>query len=409
MDPALKQIKRLCKRSKSYMDELKVQVNIGGIRLQLYNAGKKGGEVRFGLFARDLFITSFMLQDAKLLKETIKFALLTQGKKRDPITGEEPYRVIHEFDEVEIRGLKTRYNAAETAQLLLIGLDLYYKMTEDREFLRSQGENISNTIGYILSHLKDGIFWEDPIFCGCRARHYALKATYWKDSGLPGREDPYYPVAYTLVQAQTASALRGAAELAESFDLGYSPKELEKVAKKVAEGIFTKLWDNDLNYPLIAKDQKGLICGISSDGLHMLAYLRKEDISQAKLERICKAAQALETPYGYRTYAPRQLGYAPNSYHLGSIWPFEQFFIAKGALIHGREEILEKSLKIIKALEKFGFPELFYWDNQSGYGLRPSNKDSPKGTNFGGCDLQLWSAAYPQGISSLLNIGGRYG
>lgn len=373
------------------MDELRAKVEIGRIGLHLYNAGKKGEEVRFGLFARDLFTTSFMLQDTELLKATIKFALLTQGKRRDPITGEEPYRVIHEFNEVEIRGLKTRYNAVETTQLLLIGLNLYHKMTEDGEFLRSQQENIFNTIGYILSHLRNGLFWEDPSFCG--ASRYALKTAYWKDSKLSGREDPYYPVTYTLVQAQTASALRGAAELARSFNFGYSPKELDSVAEEIVESIFSQLWDDDLNYPLIAKDQKGPISGISSDGLHMLAYLRKEEIPQAKLERIGKAAQALETPYGYRTYAPGQLGYAPNSYHLGSIWPFEQFFIAQGGVIHGQKEILGKSLKIIRALEKFGFPELFYWDNQSGYGLGP-----------GGCDLQLWSAAYPQGISKLLKM-----
>jgi glycogen debranching enzyme len=375
------------------MVKLQTTIAINDTTLKLYNAGMKDGDIKFGLFARDLLTTSLMLQDAGFLKESLKFALLTLGKRYDPITGEEPGRALHEFDEVERRGLKTRYNAAETSQLLLIAAAEYLRLSGDGSPLKEHEERLKAAINYLLSHIREGLFWEDPSICG--ALRYALMATYWKDSYLPGRVDPGYPVAYTLVQAQTVASLRAAAKLAEALVLGFSPARLDEGAAEMAESLFKELWDEDLGYPLIAKDEGGRIPGFSSDGLHMLAYLRKEDVPQKNLERICAAASSLETPYGFRTYTPGQPGYSTTEYHLGAIWPFEQYFIAKGAIIYEQEELLEISLRAIKALETLGFPELFYWDDRGGL-------VGPGAVPGEGCDLQLWSVAWPQAVSRLL-------
>jgi glycogen debranching enzyme len=377
------------------MERLQTTVTLGDTKLTLYNAGMSRGRVRFGLFARDLLTTALMLRDAGFSREAIKFVLLTLGKRYDPLTGEEPGRALHEFDGVEIRGLKTHYNAAETSQLLLIASADYLRVSGDRALVERHSQGLRTALDYLFSHIREGLFWEEPQICG--ASQYALKATYWKDSGLPGRADPSYPVAYTLVQAQTISALRAAAELAKLIDLGRGSAELEGEATKLLEALLDELWDRELNYPLIAKDRVGPISGISSDGLHLLAYLRPEDLPQAKLEAICIASKLLETPYGFRTYAPSQPGYSPTAYHLGAIWPFEQFFIAKGALIHGREELLEVALRVGRALERLGFPELFYWDEQCG--LAGPGANSGEGE---GCDLQLWSVAWPKAMRRLL-------
>ncbi|MGQ9602203.1 MAG: MGH1-like glycoside hydrolase domain-containing protein, partial [Candidatus Bipolaricaulia bacterium] len=320
------------------LDRLRTTITIDDTQLTLYNAGMMGSKIRFGLFARDLLIAALMLREEGFAREAIRFALLTMGKRYDPLTGEEPGRVIHEFNEVEIRGLLTRYNAAETSQLLLVASADYLRISRDRPLAERYGHDLKAALDYILSHIRGGLFWEDPQICG--AKRYALRATYWKDSHLPGRADPAYPIAYTLVQAQTIAALRAAAELAGTVELGLSPAELEGQATKTLRALLDELWDRDLDYPLIAKDQIGPISGISSDGLHLLAYLRPEDLPRAKLEAICAGSKSLETPYGFRTYAPAELArrtpkgwtarsdpaYAPTAYHLGAIWPFEQFF-----------------------------------------------------------------------------------
>ncbi|MCK4392255.1 hypothetical protein KAX17_05065 [Candidatus Bipolaricaulota bacterium] len=73
---------------------------------------------------------------------------------------------------------------------------------------------------------------------------------------------------------------------------------------------------------------------------------------------------------------------------MGPIWPFEQFFIAKGAVVHEQEEILGVSLQVMRALKMLGFCELVYCGE--------------KKLTAGGCDLQLSPAAYPQAIRELL-------
>lgn len=375
------------------MAKLGKNITLGETPLKLYNAGMVSDKVRFGLFGRDLLATALMLQDVKFLKEAISFAVLTLGKRRDPLTGEEPGRAIHEFEEVEQRGHKTRYNAAETSQLLLIASADYLRITGDRRFIEGREEGLKAAVGYVLSHIHGGLFWEDPARCG--ASRYALRATYWKDSGLPSRGDPNYPVVYTLVQAQTVAALRAAGELAAVSDLGCAPARFDDEAGKSARCLVEELWDGDRRFPLIARDGSGDIGGVSSDGLHILGYLRKGDLPPGKLEELIFGAKQLETPYGYRSYAPEQPDYSETAYHLGAIWPFEQLFIAKGAIIHGQEKLLKVALKISTALEKHGFPELFYWDKESGLqgpGVIPGE----------GCDLQLWTTACPQGMLRLL-------
>lgn len=373
--------------SKDGFETLRVQVEIDGETLSLFNAGEQRGTVRFGLFGRDLLTVALMLQEPELMRQVIQFVCSTLGKEYNLTTGEEPGRGIHEFTDVKMRGLSTRYNAVETSLLLLILVALYWQITADDSLLQEEGKALVATVDYLCAHLRDGVFFEDSTRCG--AERYALPATYWKDGGLPGRNDPDYPVVYALVQAQTVAALRAAARLAKPLKMANRTRELAFIADKAVKRLFSDLWDEGSNYPLIAKDCKGGITGISSDALHMLAYLQEEDVPAKKLAEIVEGASQLATPYGYRTYAPGQLEYAPDSYHLGAIWPFEQFFIAKGALIHEQEEILGVSLRVMRVLEKLGFPELAYWDG--------------KELTAGGCDLQLWSVALPQAFYELLS------
>jgi glycogen debranching enzyme len=328
----LQRLERLEQESKPGFDLLRVRIPISGKFLSLYHAGKKGDKVHFGLFGRDLLTTSLMTQGTQMMQEAIQFVCATLGKKLDPVTGEEPGRGIHEFSPVMMRGRLTHYNAVEVSLLLLIIAAKYLGMTMNDTFIREEKQGLIAAIAYLRAHMHDGFFLEDPQRCG--AERYALRATYWKDSTLPGHTDPEYPVAYTLVQTEAIAALRAAAKLAEPLGISDQAEELRIMADKVTECLFTDFWDEEANYPLLARDETGKVHGISSDALHMLAYLQKEDIPPGKLAGIVKGARQLATPYGYRTYAPGQIDYSPIAYHLGAIWPFEQVFITRGAIVH---------------------------------------------------------------------------
>lgn len=388
--PPLPPLSELREKAKSALERLRTSVALNGDTLRLYNAGLQGDSVRFGLFGRDLLLTALMLREPSLLRDALIFVFKTLGKRYDPCTGEEPGRGLHEYARVEIRGLLTHYDACDVSPLLWIAADAYHSLTGDRDLLSAHERGLAAALRYVLSRIRDGLYEEDPSRCG--AERYALRATYWKDSRLPGREDPQYPVTYTLVQAQTIAALRSAASLAaQGFSLGESVERLRAHAQEMVEALWTKLWDDGRSFPAIALDGHGKVRGIASDGLHLLAYLQPEDVPPGKLGAIEAGARALETPYGYRTYAPGEPHYDPRSYHWGSIWPFEQYFIARGALLHEREGILEVALRVLPALRRLGFVEAFAWEEGQGGELHPI-----------GCDLQLWTAALPQAFARLL-------
>ncbi len=387
VEPLLTKAAALQEKAREGIESLRTEVDLDGRSFSLFNAGIRDKRSWFGLFPRDLLTACLMLGEPALMHEAIAFSVATIGRECNPQTGEEPGRVLHEWNRVERDGYLSHYNAAETSQLLILVASQYLQLAEvDRNMASDWGDGLRQTGEYVLRHIDADLFWEDPYHC--RATRYMAYATYWKDSHLPGRKSLVYPVAYTLVQAQTVAALRALIALESEFQLGFQHEQLERLVSGMVRAIWQQLWDPRTDFPLIALDKDVRIPGISSDALHVLAYLQKKDIPKTKLEAIAQGARKLDTPYGYCTYAPGQPEYTPDSYHLGSIWPYEQFFIAKGALRHGLEEVFEHSLRIIHGLEAHGFPELLVWDGEA--------------LTAGGCGLQLWSAAYPQAIGNLL-------
>ena len=379
---------RLEEEGNRLREELYTTVEVGGRRISLYNAGMKGGAVWFGPFGRDLLMTALILGEPEFAQAALRFAAETIGRKFDPKTGEEPGRGLHEFNRVEIRGLFTHYNAVEVSLLFLITADLYLREGGNAAFIDSIRLPLEAALDYLSRHVEDGLFVEDPHYCG--ATRYALRATYWKDSHLPGREDPDYPVIYTLVQAQAIAAVRAAARLRSYIRV---PFEEARMEEKLLDRLVSTLWNHRANRPYIALDQTGKIDGVSSDALHLLFYLCPGDLSPDRLAGIEENAHHLATPVGYRTYAPGQLGYSPRAYHLGAIWPMEQYFIARGAAQHKLFEISKAALGTVAALERLGFVELYYWDEETGV-------RGPSRNGGDGCDLQLWSTAVPTGLVS---------
>ncbi len=385
----LEQATKLKPKADRNMEELRASLTDSGSRFDAYNAGRRGGKTHFGLFPRDLFTAAFMLHSPPLLRESIRFAAHTIGKKIDPRTGEEPGRVLHEWNRVERDSLLSRYNAAETSQLFLIAADRLAQSDPKTSlaFLRKIKPAIQAAGMYLFKHIRNDVFVEDPAFCG--ATRYFAYATYWKDSHLPGRKDIAYPVSYSLVQAQTICGLRSLAALSSVIELPWESSELRTAAARLVAQLEESLWDADLEIPLIAHDQDAAVSGVSSDALHMLAYLVPGDISQRCLSGIRAAADRLSTPYGFRSYASEQTDYAADAYHLGSIWPYEQVMIASGARAFGFSGVVEGAARVLRALGPLGFPEILIWDGSH--------------LSTGGCDLQLWTCAVPQGFINLLS------
>jgi len=363
---------------RTYPDLDRLALSYNG--LHLYGAGLP----RFmRLFSRDLLLSAFLFRDAGFLQDILAFCALRQGKRTDAYTGMEPGKIPHEVPGVvlSISGklYSTEYNACDTTALFLIGLRLHHEWTGQPAMVTAMRGEARRCLEYLERHVdKSGLFWDGPSYSGATER--ALVVNYWKDNFvISARENgtPSYPAAYALLQAKTAAAFRAASELAPL--LGLSDERLGRRARRVA-GAFWSFWDG--KSIALGRDQQGLFPGIASDVLHALAYLQPDSIDRDKFDSALSACSALETPFGYRTSASQDPGYSADNYHNGSIWPFEQAFIARGARSHGLRHVEEVARRVLRCLQG-SYPEALRWEE---------GMDAPTLATKS-CHTQLWSIA----------------
>lgn len=324
-------------------------------------------------FSRDSLITGLLMNNKKVLREQLRFSSEMQGRKSDPLTGEEFGKIHHEYPEVELNGRSTLYSACDTTALYLIGMEAYLSLTDDFLFIKGHRRNIKRAVKYIVSHTSNGLFWEDPAFCG--ASKFALKVTYWKDSQLPHeKEEPKYPIVYSLAHFQNARALQSAARLLNRPDL-------LSLAKTMIKAGVDALWTGE-NF-LVAVDKDMSIPGPSSDSLHILAYLDPNDPEIKKVAaKVEMSSRPLETLCGYRSASEDSMSQMKDQYHSGaSVWVFEQSIIHYG----GKKFDLSRVQRVSRR-------------------VRPYLDTDPEILRFGrhgkivkiGCDPQLWTIAAKQ-------------
>jgi glycogen debranching enzyme len=322
-------------------------------------------------FSRDSFVSGLLAKDPSLLKEQLLFSAFLQATQTSSYTGAEPGKIHHEYPEAVLRDYSTLYNACDTTALYLIGHAVYAAQTGDHSLKHAQQEQIERAIGYIFQHVHNGLFRESPHFC--RAKQFALKATYWKDIALVGRanEEPVYPVVYPLAHCVNLCGIRRVAELLET-------PSLKVMAEEMAHAL-AALYDTRYGGFYIARDKVGTIQGISSDSLHALFYLEPGDLTAEQLQGVTESATVLETNIGYQTLEYRLAVTMSVPYHAKAIWPFEQAVIHSGALKFSLSRSVEVSRRIIAHLHHSDV-DLFY--------LQEDGTLVP-----GGCTTQLWTIA----------------
>ena len=331
----------------------------------------KAGLPRFDHnFTRDGIISSILFNDPEMLKDQLTFCAIHQGKAKSRYTGEEPGKIFHEIEGKEIRGKGTKYNACDSTALFLLGHEVYQNITGNKELAKDQKSNIKRASDYILSHIKDGLFIEDPRFCG--AKKFALKVTYWKDSAVHNRDggEPDYPVTYSLAHVQNMRGLKSASVLFNSV-------RIDRVVENMEKSI-SKLYDEEQGAFHIAIDRKGPIAGIASDSLHALFYLDRTNFSVLKARKIAKTSKILETSIGYRSLDPENSDKALRDYHSKTVWPFVQAMIHIGAKKFGLTRPVEISSRIVKFLSS----------NHEMVTVHKNNSMIE-----GGCDPCLWTIA----------------
>jgi len=325
----------------------------------------RAGLPRFNrLFGRDSLIAAWQLLDKNpgICQATLEILSQYQGKIFNDEREEEPGKIIHETDLEKSHHPENSYplpyyGSIDSTPLFLILFSFYYKKTKNLKFLNSRWENILRAINWIeeCGDKDKDLFLEYQ-----RKNPKGLFHQGWKD-GFEDHLKIEPPVAIAEIQGYQHLALREVAYLAEikkDWDL---VDKLEERAWELKKKFNQDFWMAPKNYFALALDgKKQQRKAITSNSGHLLftGVLRDEKIDFV-VKRLFQ--DDLWTPIWIRTHSTLEPDFDPKSYHLGSIWPHDNWIIAQGLKKLGYEKEYQKIKKaILLAYERLGFLPEFY-------------------------------------------------
>jgi glycogen debranching enzyme len=352
------------------------------------------------MFGRDSIFTS--LQALPFTPELAATTLLAlgewQGSRIDDFRDEDPGRILHEMRYGEMTAFEERphspyYGCVDATPLYVILLDEYERWTGDRRLVRDLEQQARAALRWIDDYadlLGTGYIWYQR-----RNEKTGLENQCWKDSwdSISYRDGrlPGFPRATCELQGYAYDAKVRGARLARLVwkDVELA-EELEREAADLKRRFNRDFWVEDGEYFALALDTEGKqVDSLASNNGHLL-WSGIVDKSKAKAVAGHLLGPRLFSGWGVRTLAEGEGRYNPIGYHVGTVWPFDNSFVAWGLRRYGfKEEAARIAAGILDAAEFFEgrLPEAF-----GGY-PRPLTKYPVQYPTA--CSPQAWSTGTP--------------
>jgi glycogen debranching enzyme len=363
------------------------------------------------LFGRDSLLTAYMALpvDRSLALGTLRTLARHQGHTTDPLTEEEPGRILHEVrlgvqSGLSLGGGSTYYGTVDASPLFVVLLGELARWGAEPEQVHELLPHADRALDWIERFGdRDG----DGFVEYQRATDRGLQNQGWKDSWdgvtfADGRVAEA-PIALCEVQGYAYDAYRTRAQLAQ--DLG-DPAGAQRWSDRAAElkaAFNERFWLPDRGWYALGldRDKKPVDACASNMGHCLWSGIVDEDNAARVVEHLM--SPAMFSGWGVRTLSADMGAYDPVSYHNGSVWPHDNAFIVAGLMRYG---FVEESQRIAEALleaaREFGgrLPELF-----CGFDRREFSEPVPYPTS---CSPQAWASATPiQLVRTLLRFDPR--
>jgi glycogen debranching enzyme len=350
------------------------------------------------LFGRDSLLTSWMLLpvDPTVALGTLQTLAHLQGSRVDPLTEEEPGRILHEV------------RSGLDAEMTLGGSNLYYGSIDATPlFVMLLGELrrwglATADVDALVPHADRALEWiegygdrdGDGFIEYRRATDRGLINQGWKDSfdginfASGNLAEP--PIALAEVQGYAYAAFLARAHFAREAGDAEVALHWTDRATAMKRRFNEAFWLADRGYFAIALDaEKRPVDALASNMGHCLwTGIIDEDKASAVVDHLM--SPEMFTGFGVRTLGTTMGAYNPMSYHNGSVWPHDNAIVAAGLMRYGFVvEAQRIALALLDASEQLGsrLPELF-----CGFDRQDFNVPVPYPTS---CSPQAWSAAAP--------------
>ncbi|MEW2377580.1 glycogen debranching N-terminal domain-containing protein [Micromonospora sp. NPDC047812] len=392
------------------------------------------------LFGRDSLLTCLQTLPftPSLTPPTLRILASLQGARTDNVLEEDPGRILHELRYGESAAFEEQphspyYGTVDASPLFVVLLDEYERWSGDTALVMELEQEARAALAWIDQYAdltSTGYLWYER-----RNRLTGLENQCWKDSWdsisyADGRL-PGFPRATCEAQGYAYDAKMRAARLARTFwdDPAYADR-LEMEAAALYDRFNRDFWLDDRGYYALALDGDGTpVDSLSSNIGHLLWS------GIVPPERAARVAEHLMGPalfsgWGVRTLAEGQGRYNPLGYHRGTVWPFDNSFIAWGLRRYGfADEAGRIAEGVIDAATYFQgrLPEAFggFDRHTTRYPVRYPTAGSPQAWSSGASLLLIRimlgiephedhlavNPALPPGFDrlALLDIPGRWG
>lgn len=350
------------------------------------------------LFGRDSLLTSWMALplDQRLALGTLQTLADHQGTKVDPLTEEEPGRILHEVRlgreaALTLGGGNVYYGTADATPLFVALLGELHRWGLPEAEVVALLPAADRALAWVEEYGdRDGdLFVEYQ-----RATDRGLRNQGWKDS-FDGVNDAagrlaVTPIALAEVQAYVYAAYTARARIATALGDSDTAAACEAKAARLKEAFNDRFWLPDRGWFAIGLDaDKRPIDALTSNLGHCLWHgIVDDDKAESVADHL--TGPTMWTGFGIRTLADDMGAYNPMSYHNGSVWPHDSAIAAAGLMRYGFIEQSQRVAKgILDAARHFGgrLPELF-----CGFDRKEFPTPIPYPTS---CSPQAWAAAAP--------------
>jgi glycogen debranching enzyme len=392
------------------------------------------------MFGRDSIFTSLQALPftPELAATTLRTLGLWQGARIDDFRDEDPGRILHEMRYGEMTAFEERphspyYGCADATALYVVLLDEYERWTGDKKLVRELEYEARAALNWIDEYAD----LMDNGYVSYRRRNEktGLENQCWKDSwdSISYRDGrlPGFPRATCELQGYAYDAkLRGARLAREIWKDPALADKLEKQAADLKRRFNRDFWVEADEYFALALDADGnQVDALSSNNGHLL-WSGIVEKSRAKAVVRHLMGPRLFSGWGIRTLAEGEGRFNPIGYHVGTVWPFDNSFIAWGLRRYGfKQEAAQIAAGILNAAFFFDgrLPEAFggYQREATKYPVQYPTACSPQAWSTGAPLLLLRTIlglepigdhlvvdpALPSGIGALavLDIPGRWG
>jgi glycogen debranching enzyme len=300
------------------------------------------------MFGRDSIFTSLQALPftSELAATTLRALGDWQGVGLDDFRDEDPGRILHEMRYGEMTAFEERphspyYGSVDATPLYVVLLDEYERWTGDRALVRELEIEARAALNWIDEYADlqgTGYVWYER-----RNEKTGLENQCWKDSwdSISFRDGrlPGFPRATCELQGYAYDAKLRGARLARVVwkDPAFADR-LEKEAADLKRRFNRDFWVEDGEYFAIALDPDGeQVDALASNNGHLLWSGIVEN-SKAKAVARHLLGSRLFSGWGVRTLAQGEARYNPIGYHVGTVWPFDNSFIAWGLRRYGFKE-----------------------------------------------------------------------